>query len=92
MAKVLASNHFLTGLPVNYAAAALDDAFQADAMTAAMVVTRGGKMIAGSQSSTAPPQRIWRQTILKHLGLDQGSQPRIRSPSGTLFDYPANLF
>ena len=32
------------------------------------------------------------QKILKHLGLDHASQPKIRSPPDGLFDYPANLF
>jgi hypothetical protein len=31
------------------------------------------------------------QKILKHLGLDQASQPQIRSPPEALFDYSANL-
>ncbi len=30
--------------------------------------------------------------ILKHLGLDQASEPQIRSPPDTLFDYSASLF
>ena len=32
------------------------------------------------------------EKILKHVGLDQPSQPPIRSPPDTLFDYSANLF
>jgi len=32
------------------------------------------------------------QKILKHLGLDQASQPHNRSPPGALFDHSPNLF
>ena len=32
------------------------------------------------------------EKILKHLGLDQASQPHNRSPPETLFEYPSNLF
>lgn len=47
-------------------------------------------IVEASNRSMEDPDVI--QKILKHLGLDRESQPHIRAPPDTLFDYPANLF